>query len=141
MAEKYIIAEWSVLARLLQLVEQFLSRKLIFAHRTERKCGFATAAHTVTILANEKPPPVHPTEIRTSISPSSAVELNTTSALANYATEVGTTPSLPKQEFTLDLPVLDSLAQRETSALANYATEVGELCVLLATCCESEWNY
>nr|CAD7463255.1 unnamed protein product [Timema tahoe] len=32
-------------------------------------------------------PPVHPTEIRTSISPSSAVELNTTSALANYANE------------------------------------------------------
>nr|CAD7200964.1 unnamed protein product [Timema douglasi] len=37
----------------------------------------------------EKPPLVHPIEIRTSISPSSAVELNTTSALANYATEVG----------------------------------------------------
>nr|CAD7265322.1 unnamed protein product [Timema shepardi] len=37
----------------------------------------------------EKPPPVHPTEIRTSISPSSAVELNTTSALANYGTEAG----------------------------------------------------
>nr|CAD7427917.1 unnamed protein product [Timema monikensis] len=36
-----------------------------------------------------KPPPVHLTEIRTSISPSSAVELNTTSALANYATEAG----------------------------------------------------
>nr|CAD7438516.1 unnamed protein product [Timema bartmani] len=35
----------------------------------------------------EKPPPVHPTEIRTSISPSSAAELNTTSALANYAIE------------------------------------------------------
>nr|CAD7423105.1 unnamed protein product [Timema monikensis] len=35
----------------------------------------------------EKPPPVHPTEIRTSISSSSAVELNTTSALTNYATE------------------------------------------------------
>nr|CAD7567201.1 unnamed protein product [Timema californicum] len=31
----------------------------------------------------------HQTEIRTSISPSSAVELNTTSALANYATEAG----------------------------------------------------
>nr|CAD7597040.1 unnamed protein product [Timema genevievae] len=30
---------------------------------------------------------VHLTEIRTSISPSSAIELNTTSALANYATE------------------------------------------------------
>nr|CAD7568813.1 unnamed protein product [Timema californicum] len=33
------------------------------------------------------PKAVHPTEILTSISPSSAVELNTTSALANYATE------------------------------------------------------
>nr|CAD7392028.1 unnamed protein product [Timema cristinae] len=32
---------------------------------------------------------VHPTEIRTSISPSSAVELNTSSALANYANEAG----------------------------------------------------
>nr|CAD7392051.1 unnamed protein product [Timema cristinae] len=31
---------------------------------------------------------IHPTEIRTLISPSSAVELNTTSALANYATEL-----------------------------------------------------
>nr|CAD7397977.1 unnamed protein product [Timema poppensis] len=40
----------------------------------------------------EKPPPVHPTEIRTLISPSSAVELNTTSALANYATEIMTLP-------------------------------------------------
>nr|CAD7453010.1 unnamed protein product [Timema tahoe] len=37
----------------------------------------------------EKPPPVHPTEIRTSISPSSTVELNTTGALANYATKAG----------------------------------------------------
>nr|CAD7447593.1 unnamed protein product [Timema bartmani] len=33
--------------------------------------------------------PLHPTEIRTSILPPSAVELNTTSALANYATEAG----------------------------------------------------
>nr|CAD7571154.1 unnamed protein product [Timema californicum] len=33
---------------------------------------------------------LHPTEIRTLISPSSAVELNTTSALANYATEAAT---------------------------------------------------
>nr|CAD7567630.1 unnamed protein product [Timema californicum] len=48
----------------------------------------------------EKPPPVHPTEIRTSISPSSAVELNTTSALANYATEIkkqGTQASTSRQ--------------------------------------------
>nr|CAD7428435.1 unnamed protein product [Timema monikensis] len=37
-----------------------------------------------------KTPPVHPTEIRTSISPSSAVKLNTSSALANYATEMVT---------------------------------------------------
>nr|CAD7442722.1 unnamed protein product [Timema bartmani] len=43
--------------------------------------------HLVGPANTEKPPPVHPTEIRTSISPSSAVELNTTSALANYATE------------------------------------------------------
>nr|CAD7579074.1 unnamed protein product [Timema californicum] len=35
----------------------------------------------------EKPPPVQTIEIRTSISPSSAVELNTTSTLTNYATE------------------------------------------------------
>nr|CAD7262418.1 unnamed protein product [Timema shepardi] len=40
-----------------------------------------------TLVESGKPPPDHPTEIRTSISPSSAVELNTTSALANYATE------------------------------------------------------
>nr|CAD7406106.1 unnamed protein product [Timema poppensis] len=38
-------------------------------------------------VKQEKPPPVHTTEIRTSISPSSAVKLNTTSALANYAIE------------------------------------------------------
>nr|CAD7597656.1 unnamed protein product [Timema genevievae] len=35
------------------------------------------------------PPPIHPTEIRTSISPPSVVWLNTTGALANYATEAG----------------------------------------------------
>nr|CAD7448696.1 unnamed protein product [Timema bartmani] len=34
-----------------------------------------------------KTPPVHPTEIQTSISPSSVVWLNTNGALANYATE------------------------------------------------------
>nr|CAD7576279.1 unnamed protein product [Timema californicum] len=40
----------------------------------------------------EKPPPVHATEFRTSISPSSAVKLNTISALANYATEAVDAP-------------------------------------------------
>nr|CAD7446758.1 unnamed protein product [Timema bartmani] len=44
-------------------------------------------------MSEEKPPPVHPTEIRTSISPSSAVGLNTTSALANYATKAGSQTS------------------------------------------------
>nr|CAD7408507.1 unnamed protein product [Timema poppensis] len=38
-------------------------------------------------LGTPPSPPIHPTEIRALISPSSAVELNTTSALANYATE------------------------------------------------------
>nr|CAD7576037.1 unnamed protein product [Timema californicum] len=41
----------------------------------------------IEVRIKEKTPPVHPTEIRTLISPSSAVELNTTSALTNYATE------------------------------------------------------
>nr|CAD7257132.1 unnamed protein product [Timema shepardi] len=40
-------------------------------------------------LFHEKTAPIHPTEIRTSISSSSAVKLNTTSTLANYVTEVG----------------------------------------------------
>nr|CAD7586971.1 unnamed protein product [Timema genevievae] len=39
----------------------------------------------------EKSPQVHPTEIRTSISPSSEVKLNTTSTIANFATEAGVT--------------------------------------------------
>nr|CAD7574561.1 unnamed protein product [Timema californicum] len=42
---------------------------------------------------------VHPTEIRTSISPSSEVELNTTSALANYATEAGRTEQLARHRY------------------------------------------
>nr|CAD7573324.1 unnamed protein product [Timema californicum] len=43
----------------------------------------------ILLALREKPSSVHPTEIRTSISPSSAVELNTTRTLANYATEAG----------------------------------------------------
>nr|CAD7569254.1 unnamed protein product [Timema californicum] len=53
----------------------------------------------ITGLYNEKPPPVHPTEIRTSISPSSAVELNTTSTLANYATEADRPESSSERRF------------------------------------------
>nr|CAD7255902.1 unnamed protein product [Timema shepardi] len=41
-------------------------------------------------LGTPSSPPVHPTEIRTSISPSSAVELNTTSALAKLHYRGGT---------------------------------------------------
>nr|CAD7199921.1 unnamed protein product [Timema douglasi] len=41
---------------------------------------------------------VHPTEVRTSISPSSAVELITTSVLVNYATEAGKTTRETKEE-------------------------------------------
>nr|CAD7441300.1 unnamed protein product [Timema bartmani] len=74
---------------------------------------------------------IHPTEIRTSISPSSAVELNTTSALANYATEAGkesgkTTLSKPNQVSNLDLPVVDNLVYCESSVLDHMATEVDQ---------------
>nr|CAD7197847.1 unnamed protein product [Timema douglasi] len=62
-------------------------------------------------------PPVHPTDIRNSISPSSAVELNTTSALANYATEA----VHPTEIRTLISPS----SAVELSTLANYATEAG----------------
>ncbi|CAG2053964.1 unnamed protein product [Timema podura] len=67
----------------------------------KRKASIEAAAPPVELRGSEpafawresgkpfrkKPPPVHPTEIRTSISPSSVVWLNTTGALANYATE------------------------------------------------------
>nr|CAD7204860.1 unnamed protein product [Timema douglasi] len=49
--------------------------------------GARTCAEGEWKTIEEKPSPLHPTEIRTSISPSLAVELNTTSALANYASE------------------------------------------------------
>nr|CAD7400498.1 unnamed protein product [Timema cristinae] len=94
----------------------------------------------------EIPPPVHPTETRTSISPSSAVDLNTTSALANYATEAGigmvdleevnphlrggrvennlgkTAPVHPT-EIRPSISPFSAVELNTTSALANYATE------------------
>nr|CAD7395296.1 unnamed protein product [Timema poppensis] len=56
----------------------------------------------------EKTTPIHPTETRTSISPSSAIQLNTTSALANYATK-----AVQLRRFILvpDLLGTSSLAQ------------------------------
>nr|CAD7569350.1 unnamed protein product [Timema californicum] len=79
-------------------------------------------ALSMTNLAAEKPPPVHPTEIRTSSSPSSAVGLNTTSALANYATEVGN---------STDTVLIQSQQVRMTSVArtARYSEmiEIGKL--------------
>nr|CAD7426584.1 unnamed protein product [Timema monikensis] len=66
----------------------------------------------------EKPTPVHPTEIRTSISPSSAVELNTSRALANYATE-----AVQPTEIRTSISPSSAVELNTTSALANYATE------------------
>nr|CAD7427796.1 unnamed protein product [Timema monikensis] len=66
----------------------------------------------------EKPPPVHPTEILTSISPSSVVELNTTSALANYATE-----AVHPTEIRTSISPSSAVELNTTSPLANYATE------------------
>nr|CAD7573658.1 unnamed protein product [Timema californicum] len=63
-------------------------------------------------------PPVHPTEIRTSISPSSAVELNTTSALANYSSE-----AVYPTEIRTSISPSSAVELNTTSALANYATE------------------
>nr|CAD7204369.1 unnamed protein product [Timema douglasi] len=70
--EKYLRASEEVLS-------QFPQPRLEPQHPNRQK--------TSPPAVNEKPPSVHPTEIRTSISPSSAVELHTTSALANHATE------------------------------------------------------
>nr|CAD7262000.1 unnamed protein product [Timema shepardi] len=88
----------------------------------------------------EKSPSVHPTKIRTSISPSSAVGINTTSALANYATEAGNNTvdklvqranasiligtSSWKEQFIEALTVSPAVELNTTSELANYATEI-----------------
>nr|CAD7200906.1 unnamed protein product [Timema douglasi] len=71
-------------------------------------------------LLKEKPPPVHPTEIRTSISRSSAVELNTTSALANYATEAG-------QQATNKLSVVGNLIYYQYINSAIVAPDVYDI--------------
>nr|CAD7573590.1 unnamed protein product [Timema californicum] len=73
---------------LVRLLNELFAR-YIYLHRNLYRGSKCLKCHSRT---EEKPPPVHPTEIRTSISPSSAVELNTTSALANYATEAGFGP-------------------------------------------------
>nr|CAD7442598.1 unnamed protein product [Timema bartmani] len=72
----------------------------------------------------EKPPPVHPTEIRTLISPSSAVGLNTTSALANYATEAGVEICSPPYSYKSLLHEL-AAASDEVSSVRPQSLETG----------------
>ncbi|CAG2060350.1 unnamed protein product [Timema podura] len=88
---------------------------------------------------------IQPTEIRTSISPFSEVELNTTSALTNYTTEagmrkaicIGSVPafvwreygkiiSIPNRDSNLDLPVISSLAYCSISALEHEAPKADQ---------------
>nr|CAD7568006.1 unnamed protein product [Timema californicum] len=91
-----------------------------------------------TVSRNEKPPPVHPTEIRTSISPSSAFELNTTSAFANYATEADwvapaivsslqvftfTVRKVNPTEIRTSISPSSAVEFNTTSVLSNYVTE------------------
>nr|CAD7430310.1 unnamed protein product [Timema monikensis] len=67
-------------------------------------------------VPQEKPPPAHPTEIRTLTSPSSAVELNTTSVLANFATE------LERTKYTISDYVLWFQVRRDWYVFAVLAT-------------------
>nr|CAD7596181.1 unnamed protein product [Timema genevievae] len=87
----------------------------VYGH--ESQCHNKVALHH-----KEKPPPVHPTEIRSSISPSSAVWLNTTGALANYATE-----AVHPTEIRSSISPSSAVGLNTTSALANYATEAEKL--------------
>nr|CAD7569529.1 unnamed protein product [Timema californicum] len=79
----------------------------------------------------EKPPPVHPTEIRTSISPSSAVELNMTSTLTPYQgrgqpiISVEKPPPVHPTEIRTSISPSSAVELNMTSTLANYATEAG----------------
>nr|CAD7428984.1 unnamed protein product [Timema monikensis] len=88
-------------------------------------CKSEAIDHAAT---KEKPPPVHPTEIRTSISPSSAVELNTR-ALANHAIE-----AVHPTEIRTSISPSSAVELNTTSALANYSTEAeGRVLVAVAT--------
>nr|CAD7442485.1 unnamed protein product [Timema bartmani] len=75
---------------------------------------------------------VHPTEIRTSISPSSAVELNTTSALANYATEAGSIRVVEKHKNKVNAVGMRYLIKVCGKTRKDRVTNVGALkeCVI-----------
>nr|CAD7196820.1 unnamed protein product [Timema douglasi] len=69
-------------------------------HVTERKETFCDICVPITTDTAASCDDVHSTEIRTLISPSSVVELNTTSALANYATEAaGENPQRVSEQY------------------------------------------
>nr|CAD7265533.1 unnamed protein product [Timema shepardi] len=74
----------------------------------------------IHVAANNPANKVHPTEIRTSISSSSAEELHTTSALANYATEAG-------YENILD----HVIRCKDPSAVYDYNTSSGRYSVVV----------
>nr|CAD7258792.1 unnamed protein product [Timema shepardi] len=59
---------------------------------------------------------IHPTEIRTSISPSSAVELNTTSALANYTTDAGDWTREMKKDASETQPFIIQIGNNESDS-------------------------
>nr|CAD7258276.1 unnamed protein product [Timema shepardi] len=87
-----------------------------------------------------KTTPVHPTEIRTSISPSSAVEqLNMTRALANYATELFFTVNITINHLTtqqireLNMPVA-MRAHRISSQFSACALIEREINVVWLAC-------
>nr|CAD7397644.1 unnamed protein product [Timema poppensis] len=86
--------------------------------------------------SNKSKIPSHPTEIRTtSISPSSVVEINTTSALANYATEAGRSlvffvvalavvTAMP-QKLDEPIPILKQSSNISPEGAYEYSYETG----------------
>nr|CAD7576034.1 unnamed protein product [Timema californicum] len=84
-----------------------------------RSCvGTIVSESTFAWRESGKPPPVHPNEIRTSISPSSAIELNTTSALANYATEAGKFVKNP--QYGTDIPHHLTIPEMESTGGTSH---------------------
>nr|CAD7264150.1 unnamed protein product [Timema shepardi] len=90
--------------------------------RRVKHCSLLGALTKYYIRESEKPPPVHPTEIRTSISPSLAVGLNTTSVLANYATEAGLL--LIPWDFLMDPVLLQKQVRDNADELQSYLKDL-----------------
>nr|CAD7454433.1 unnamed protein product [Timema tahoe] len=67
---------------------------------------------------------IHPTEIRTSISPSSAVGLNTSSALANYATEAEIKSWVTDSHLIHSFPVDEPQMRNLTSLFLPISDEL-----------------